>query len=260
MHDELILLAASSVPRNRGSIDKYLAGYSTIQFVCKFHGSLFVAYDSDEYMLSDGEWFFPAHPGPRTRFHILGPDAHWHHRHIGFQGPLVESWRARGLWLTRPQRAPQGRDWPAWMDELIALARRPESLARLRAINMLEGLLLELADARQSATLPEDPWLQRVLERLDAEWSPDLSALAASFGLSETALRRRFKHSTGITMQQHVLQRRMAAARALLADTDLPLKAIAAQLGYQNVYFFSRQFRQLCGVPPGVFRSSRASR
>jgi AraC-like DNA-binding protein len=146
------------------------------------------------------------------------------------------------------------------MEELIGLARRHESLATLRAINMLDGLLLELADVRHSTQLPEDPWLQKVLARLDAEWNPDLAAVANTFGLSETALRRRFKQATGLTMQQHVLQRRMAAARALLSDTDLPLKAIAAQLNYQNVYFFSRQFRQLCGVPPGVFRSSRVGR
>jgi AraC-like DNA-binding protein len=43
----------------------------------------------------------------------------------------------------------------------------------------------------------------------------------------------------------------------LLTETDLPLKAVAERLGYDSVYFFARQFRQIAGVPPGVFRRSR---
>lgn len=49
----------------------------------------------------------------------------------------------------------------------------------------------------------------------------------------------------------------MVRARALLADTDLTLAALAARLGCENPYFFSRQFKQQVGVPPGVYRRSR---
>jgi transcriptional regulator GlxA family with amidase domain len=55
------------------------------------------------------------------------------------------------------------------------------------------------------------------------------------------------------------LQSRIAAARHLLSDTDLPIKQIAARLGYSNVYFFSRQFTAMAGVSPGIYRTSRQS-
>lgn len=255
MRDDLILLASSNVPNNRSFLNKYLIGYSTIQFVTEIRGTLFVAYDDQEYHLSGGDWFFPAHPGPRLRFNPLQPGDTWHHRHIGFQGPLVEQWRAAGLWLDRPQPAPPGQDWAGRMDELYDLFRRSGRFARLRAVNRLESLVLELAEARVGQDEP-DPWLGEVLKHLDSEETPDLGKLGAEFGLSATALRRRFKAATGLTMQDHVLQKRIAAARALLSDTDLPLKAIAARLGYKNEFFFSRQFRAMTGVAPGAFRKS----
>jgi AraC-like DNA-binding protein len=76
-------------------------------------------------------------------------------------------------------------------------------------------------------------------------------------GLSLTALRRRFKEATGMPLHTWVLQHRVAQARTLLSESDLPLKAIALQLGYNNVYFFARQFKQMTGVAPGHYRKSR---
>ncbi len=254
MRDDLILLASTNAPLSQIKIDKWLDGYSTIQFASQIEGTLFLAYDEREWNLRAGDWFFPAHPGPRIRFHGLEPGDHWHHRHVGFQGPLVESWRAAGLWPGAPQLAPPGENWARRMDEIIILVRQSEPLSRWRAINALEALLLELAQARQTPGAP-DAWLEEVLESLDAGLG--FADLSAQMAMSPTLLRRRFKAATGITMQDHVLQKRLATARALLADTDLPLKAIATRLGYSSEAFFSRQFKAHSGVAPGAFRRTR---
>ena len=253
MRDDLIFLASSDKPDTRERLDKHLHGYSTIQFVTRIRGALYLAYDEREWNLQSGDWFFPAHPGPRLRFHPLGEGAHWHHRHVGFQGPLVEAWRAAGLWLDAPQGAPAGQNWASRMDEIIALVRSSQRWARWRAINALETLLLELAEARNAPG--SDGWLEAVLQHLDG--GADLKAVGARMAMSPTLLRRRFKSATGITMQDHVLQGRLARARALLCDSDTPLKAIAAQLGYSSEAFFSRQFKAHVGVAPGAFRRSR---
>jgi len=44
-----------------------------------------------------------------------------------------------------------------------------------------------------------------------------------------------------------------------LGETNLPIKEIAERLGYNDVYFFSRQFRKQMGVPPAAYRKSRQS-
>ena len=58
--------------------------------------------------------------------------------------------------------------------------------------------------------------------------------------MSVSTLRRRFKQETGQPLHEHVRHRRLMKARALLDETDLPVKEIAERLGYSDVYFFTR--------------------
>ena len=265
MQTDLIFLATSRAERNTGPLDKYLDGYATIQFTPG--GGVEVGYDERFYALVEGPHFWPAHPGARIRFRPAPGHAHWAHRHVGFRGALVERWREEGLWLETPQAAPSSRDaaqWDEYFDELIALAKRADGWGRRRAINRLEDLLLELADARaQSQAAPmREPWLGEVLAALaanpDGENAPvDYEVLASDLGMSAATLRRRFKRVMNTTLHAYLLRSRVDAARTLLLETDLPIKVIADRLGYDNVYFFSRQFHQIVGVAPGVLRKSR---
>lgn len=258
MHHDLIFLATSRTPQSRVKVDKYLDGYFTLQLMSDSHGPMELYYD-DRHWTLEGEWFYPAFPGVHTRFHPAQAQAYWFHRHVGFQGPLVSRWQAAGWWPDAPQEPPEGKDYVAFFDEIIFLVRRGDEWARLRAINLIEQLLLELAEARaaQNSKLP-DKWLSHLLERLEGENTlPDYEKLSREMGLSLTALRRRFKEATGVPLHTWFLQNRVARARTLLSESDLPLKAIAAQLGYNNVYFFARQFKQIAGVAPGHYRKSR---
>lgn len=267
MQTDLIFLATSRVDENAGLVDKHLDGYATIQFTPR--GGVEVGYDEQFYPLVGGPYFWPAHPGVRIRFRAAPGYQCWPHRHIGFRGSLVERWREEGLWLEKPQMAPPTRSAPQWdeyFDELIALAKRVDGWGRRRAINRLEDLLLELADARTHSPFQNaparEPWLTGVLQALavnpESENAPvDYAALAAASGISVATLRRRFKRAMNMTLHAYLLRSRVDAARTLLLETDLPIKAIADRLGYDNVYFFSRQFGQIAGVPPGAFRKSR---
>lgn len=257
MHDPaIIFLATTYAPRCAVQIDKHLEGYSTIQFMAS--GGVTVAYDDRAYQL-EGAWFWPAFPGPRTRFHAAPGHKTWFHRHVGFQGPLVSQWTATGLWPEGPQPAPPGRDWEAFFDELIAQAERTDRWGRLRAANLLERLLLELAEARAQPAREEAWWLEQVLDALAGATGlvPDYAGLAGELGIGVSTFRRRFRAATGLPLHQYVLQSRMASARTLLGETDLTIKAVAERLGYDNVYFFSRQFRQYLHVTPGAYRKSR---
>lgn len=260
MQDQLVFLAGSHNPHAQSNIDKFLEGYATIQFMQR--GAVEVAYDGEAQVLR-GAWFWPAYPGTHIRFSAPAGGGHWHHRHLAFQGPLYEEWRAQGCWPLRACAAPASRsavEWGKYMDLMIELSKRGDSWGRRRAINLLEGLLLELCETSVDQQSQEFPWLQKVLSLLQENQVFNYAQIAREMGLSEGSLRRKFKAATGTSLHGYVLQQRMVQARTLLAETDLPIKTIARRLGYANVYFFSRQFKQMTGAPPATFRQSRALR
>jgi AraC-like DNA-binding protein len=143
-------------------------------------------------------------------------------------------------------------------DELLGHIRRGGSWGTRRAIHALEGILLELAEAR-AQTDEEAIWLQKTRDFLahTSDFSPDYSRLAREVGLGLSTLRRNFKAATGLSLHDFLLQNRLETARQLLGETEIPIKQIAARLNYRDVHFFSSQFKKLSGVSPAAYRRSR---
>jgi AraC-like DNA-binding protein len=255
---ELSFLYGESVPRCTHHIDKVFVGYSTLQ--CMTAGGVELTVGERRQRLL-GPWFWSAWPGPRIAFHVAPGYSSWRHRYIAFRGSLLKRWQQQRLFPIDPQPFAGGLNYPDRFDALLAGAARPGKLANLRAIHLLEGLLIDLAEQRAQAQPSPPAWLRKTLDRLDAAVRAgeacDYADLAAELGMAETTFRRRFRQATGHPPHEYVLQRRVAEARRLLAQTSEPIKSIARQLGYQDVYFFSRQFRRFAGVSPGMFRRSR---
>jgi AraC-like DNA-binding protein len=258
---DLVFLHSNRTVFCDAHVDKWFDGYWTLQFAAE--GGVEAFYDDTHYLLPAGEaWFWPAYPGPHIRFHPTPGRLTWDHRYVAFQGPRVVRWIAEGLYPTVPQRAPfPAAEGAARFDALLALIRQPDRWGPARAVNLLESLLLEMAEARNASVpqVSEEPWLTRLLSRLETgdDFSLDYDAFARSYGMATSTLRRRFRNATGTPLHEYALQARIARARDLLGETDLPVKAIAEQLGYGDVYFFTRQFRQSVGVPPATWRKSR---
>ncbi|MBC8136530.1 MAG: AraC family transcriptional regulator [Fibrella sp.] len=254
--DDLIFLATTRSENADFRISKYIPDYYTVQYMER--GKITLAYDKHEQIL-EGEWFWTAYPGPYIRFHAAPGTTSWFHRHVGFRGPRVQEWIASGIWFTEAQPSPPGREWGDFFDTLSAETKRGDRWGNLRATNLLENLLIELAEARTQTEPAHQPWLQSVLNELGGgdRFVPNYAGIARMVGMGESTLRRRFKEATGLSPQEYVLQTRLARARALLTDTDLTLSAIAEQLEYDTVPFFSRQFKERVGITPGAFRRTR---
>jgi AraC-like DNA-binding protein len=219
-------------------------------------GQLELQYGPRQYSMSGG-WFWPAGPGPRVKFHLASGCPWWEHRYVAFQGALVNEWIAAKLWPEAPQLLPH-KSIIGLFDQLLVQAKRTDAWGARRATNLLEQILLELAEARRQN--PErEAWLELTLRELNVEgqFTPDYNKLARECGMGLSTLRRRFKDATGITLHNYVMQRRIGQAKDLLGSTDWPLKQIADELHFSDVYFFANQFRKLAGVAPATFRKSR---
>ncbi len=75
-------------------------------------------------------------------------------------------------------------------------------------------------------------------------------------GLSISRLRALFKEATGLSPKQFQLEARIGRASRLLAESALPVSAIAEQTGFESVYHFSRQFKRMRGISPVHYRAT----
>lgn len=107
------------------------------------------------------------------------------------------------------------------------------------------------------------PWqLQQIYGLVEYE-SRDgrltVEQIAHRCGLSSRHLMRAFKASTGLTLHQYASEVRMRRAMAMLKADDLPLKVVAARLGFNSPSAFSAAFRQNIGCTPSEFRNRMRS-
>jgi len=63
-----------------------------------------------------------------------------------------------------------------------------------------------------------------------------------------------FKEHAGQNVMDYTISMRIQKAKKLLADSNLPLKDIAEQVGYYNVSSFTRRFKLSMGITPGEYR------
>jgi AraC family transcriptional regulator of arabinose operon len=135
-------------------------------------------------------------------------------------------------------------------------------LGRLQVELYLRQLLLLLLQSSQGERAAVvDPRIAAVLQAVQEEpgraWSVPMMARQAH--LSRSQLTRGFKAATDRAPMQCVLEARMARACNLLRETRLQIGEIADLLGYRDIYYFSRQFKEMIGVAPTHYRARPAS-
>ena len=125
------------------------------------------------------------------------------------------------------------------LDALVVEAARlllvPGGRVRLSAVHPAVARARGLLDDQCS-----DPWT--------------VPALARSVDLSAGHLAELFTREVGVPPHRYLVERRVERATELLAGTDLPLTAIAHELGFASSSHFSRVFKALVRVTPRDYR------
>lgn len=113
---------------------------------------------------------------------------------------------------------------------------------------------------RLSATTQENPAVSdeamRLKWLLDSRVSSDVTTeeLAATVFRSKDYVIKLFKREFGETPHAYFLRQKMALAQSLLTGTKLPVKQIAAALGYEDQHYFSNVFKKEIGQSPVDYR------
>jgi transcriptional regulator GlxA family with amidase domain len=83
-----------------------------------------------------------------------------------------------------------------------------------------------------------------------------VEVLARRALMSSRSFARRFRATTGTTPHAWLLSRRLAAAEALLEDSDAPVEEIARLVGFGTAAGLREQFARRRGVSPRAYRQT----
>ena len=100
--------------------------------------------------------------------------------------------------------------------------------------------------------------VRRALEYIRTEYMNEISIekLAKHCGYSEFYMMKLFKQFTGESCVDYINNYRLNVAGRQLRETDDDISTIAYQVGFNNVSYFNRQFKQQYGMTPREFRAS----
>lgn len=104
-----------------------------------------------------------------------------------------------------------------------------------------------------------DERIERVIDKMHKHLSETLRIddLASDVHLSRSHFAAVFRRRTGFSVLDFFARLKMQRACFLLDTTDMPIKAIAADLGFEDPLYFSRCFRRIHDLSPVQYRAIR---
>jgi len=83
---------------------------------------------------------------------------------------------------------------------------------------------------------------------------PEVREMARQVGLSPSHFSRVFHEVAGQSPRDFLLETRLLRARHFLTESDFSIQEISERLGYSDMFFFSRQFKEKIGISPSSYR------
>jgi AraC family transcriptional activator FtrA len=152
----------------------------------------------------------------------------------------------------------------AGIDLCLHLVRRDHGAAHaaLVARHMVMPPHRDGGQARYVPPPPPTDALDGLLGWVDTRLGTPLSVgdLAAHVSVSPRTLARRFADQLGTSPGAWLSSRRVARARTLLEETELPVEAIAARVGLTSAVNLRRRFHAQVGTTPGAYRRAFRAR
>jgi AraC-like DNA-binding protein len=195
--------------------------------------------------------------------HAYGPRSgrDWTQVYYVFAGAQFDLWRRAGL--LHPDRPVWSVGAPEYWRQRLAAVLKGEPLegpgAALRAFGRFLDVLTEMiATDREGAREPvREAWVETSLRLLgyrtaDGWLTPQ--EVARRVGLNYENFRKRFAGITGESPGHYRKRRRLDWACAAIYQGGHTIKQIADELGFCDVFHFSKAFKQIVGTTPSEYR------
>jgi AraC family transcriptional regulator len=148
--------------------------------------------------------------------------------------------------------------WVAFTAEEMAGRLYAEALTNALAVHFLHRYAAYGHTAQEAPGGLSPSKLRQTIAYIQAhlEHTLSLAALADVAQLSPNHFAHLFKLATGQTPHQYVLGCRIARAKQLLAETDMPLSTIGPQVGLTDQSYFTALFRKYVAMTPKAYRDA----
>lgn len=153
-----------------------------------------------------------------------------------------------------------GNERIAWIMDQILMEYYSEELGRQEVLDsymilLFTEMLRSLKDSRFWENDEDGIPVHDILGYIEKHYRDcTLSQVADIFGFHPVYLTMALKEKTGKSFVEHLQSERIYQAENLLLRTNLTVAEIVEQVGYSNVDFFYRKFRQAEGCTPKEYR------
>lgn len=242
-----------------------------------FKDSVRIAFEEEEYVLSDGQFNLSSFP----QFEILvnaGKRKHLRTFHIHFEPGILHGFLNGSKELEkflkeahRGNRCRLSDEQHFATAEMMAIinsimdnpyegkTRRLfiasqvnvlllQSMLKIREDNKKQGFIPLSTTDREKISRARDYLANHLAERVS------IQNLARIAGINDYQLKKGFKQLFGNTISKYHDNLRLQEAMRLLLETELPISEIGYSLGFEHPTYFSAAFRKKFGLPPGHFR------
>jgi AraC-like DNA-binding protein len=144
----------------------------------------------------------------------------------------------------------------AWHEAHAGTDPRLACLAALSALSLAGDYLADFGQLLLASEAGRDRRIQHIAAGLrdNAHRPFDIETCIAGTSLGRSQADRLFRSAFGLSPKAYWTRHRLGLAQAMLTGTNLGIQAIADRLGFSDIYYFSRWFRQHAGVTATSFR------
>ncbi|OWA34915.1 AraC family transcriptional regulator [Saccharibacillus sp. O16] len=240
----------------------YTPDYSKFYFICEGEGWLKIG--DQEYYPQPGELFLMPE-GTHQSYSVISDrpfEKYWCHftAHVGG----INLFKLLDL---NPRCMPvQSERLAQVFGELVEYANSDTIYAKLLAKSKLMELivcyLMSLNVEQEPVVLrthASADRLTQVLDYIDDHFAENITveALADRAYMHPNSFIRVFKQYAGMPPIQYVTHKKMEKAKQLLATTSHSISEVAQQLGFNDTFYFSKQFKKHAGLSPSDYRRQR---
>lgn len=139
-------------------------------------------------------------------------------------------------------------------DYLLKPINKFELSKTLRKIK--DEILSEQAQLNNERDTYTEDIVKSILQYLQNNYEKEINftQIASDYNFSASYLTKIFKENTGISPIKYLIDYRIKIAKTLLMDTNLTVKEIAEKTGFVDQFYFSKCFKNYCGITPSQYK------